>query len=773
MCFPTDKKLLPKVIKKMEGQDCMNGLFLTRMFSTTIWYHYAFLAVSIALFGWGLGGVVLHFFRQTIQGKGFEILAVLLFVLSVFMPLYLLLFVQIPAYPSSITYYFLISIIPFFLAGICLAFLYSKFTESASKLYFADLAGASLACLVAEPFLNVFGAESAVLLLGVIASVSSLFLSIFSKKRKLVAMSLIGLVILPTVLIVNMQTPFLNISNAPTKGLFTTIKGNQNLKIVLTRWNSFSRIDVVEGFTGNVVAAIFIDASASTTVWRWNGTIQDLNRFNDSLEILPYRLVNNPKTLVIGPGGGEDTLYALAGNSSEVTCVELNPIIVEAVQNYGNEVGNIYNGLPNVSVLVDEGRSFVSRSAEKFDVITLRLVDSWAAVAAGGYALAENYLYTKEAVIDYVDHLTDKGLLVMIRWLGEIPRLVSTIVAAYRDMGESADSVGKRMAIVLDEVEPGAVRAFLILKRQPISESEAEIIKNQVDTLGPAYSPYYIPYLHETVEPYHSLFNGSITLEDYYARFNWRVDAVSDDSPYHFNDELGIPKIIGELTTWASLLIIAFVVVPLIASYWKQRRKIEQHKTRGTVVVLFILFFSALGVGYMLLEIALVQKFILFLGYPTRALTVTLFSLLLSSGIGSLVSGRLVRKHQDLTSNILIACVSIIGIAIVYILSLPVLFSFWFPQDSSVRIMLTVTLLFPLGFVMGIPFPSGLRILNMVYGQNISWMWGVNGAASVLGSILAILIGILYGFNYAMTLGAAAYAIALASSLAVAVKTKT
>lgn len=732
----------------------------TRIFSTTIWYHYAFVVISIALFGLALGGLAIHFLKPRIYGKELTLIAALLVILSISMPVYLYAILWIPAFPSSIVLYYLVSLGPFFLAGTCLALIYSKFTESASKLYFADLAGASLSCLAAEPILSAFGAESAILFLAVVASVSGLLISISSKRRRLIVISLIAIMTLSTMFVGNLQYSFMSISNAPTKLMYQVLNKDNSLKIALTRWNSFSRIDVIEGFQGNVLAVIFIDADASTSVYQWDGTDESLQYLRGSMEILPYNLVRNPRTLVIGPGGGKDILFALCGGSSEVVGVELNPLIVEAVRNYGAKTGNIYFNLSNVNVLVDEGRSFISRSNEKFDVVGLTFVDSWAAISAGGYALAENYLYTKEAFVDYLNHLTDKGLMMMVRYEGEIPRLVSTAIEAFNTIGENITDVGKHIAVVTHELEPGQITALFMLKRSPFSVMEAQNLKTQIEALDSSYTPYYIPFVNE-IEPYRSLFNGSITLDQFYGSYPKRVDAVDDDSPYYFNFEHGVPSMLSSLIIAVSLLSFVLIIVPLALDYKKRNRIAESRIVSSDVALLFILFFSSLGIGFMLLETALIQKFILFLGYPTRALSVVLFSLLLSCAVGSFISGHFAHGYEKLIRNILIACPLIIGVAIFYAFSLPVLFSFFLPQSPLVRIMVTVFLVFPLGLFMGIPFPSSLRVLGMKSNQNVSWMWGVNGATSVLGSILATIIGITYGFNLAIALGALAYLISL------------
>jgi len=718
---------------------------ITRIFSTTIWYHYAFVAISVALFGWGFGGLFLHFLRRRLYAKVFRISVIMILLFSISIPLYIWVIFQFPMSPSYLSFYYVASIVPFFLGGICISFLFDHFANIANKIYFADLTGASFACLCLEPALAVFGAESTALMLGVTGSVAGLCLSFVSKKRKLIAISMVGFAITSSIFLSNSSHTFIGISNAPTKKLFQDLKSNPELRIVLTRWNSFSRIDVVEGRWDNL-ATIYIDADATTDILNWDGDIASTQYLKKTMDFIPYNLTNKPKALIIGSGGGRDVIIALVGESSKVVAVELNPIIVEATKSYGARAGNVYDQ-DKVEAIIDEGRSFISRSNEKYDVIMLSLVDSWAAIAAGGYALAENYLYTLEAFHQYLDHLTDDGMLVMIRWLCEVPRLVSTSVVALEARGYSVQEVGKHIAIVLNEADPSKVKSLFILKKTPFNITHAENIEKWVSTIGDYHRVFYLPYIHAEAQ-YSELFNGKISLDQFYASFPNKADPVTDDDPYFFNWEWSIPKALNDLIILTLLAATAIISVPWII------RKRRSH-TNTESVLSFVIYFAFLGFAYMLVEIALLQKFILFLGYPTRSLSVILFSLLLSSGIGSFVSGWISKKN--IVKNVLLACPLIIILVIGYALTLPSLFGMWLQQDAAIRILVSVVLLFPLGFFMGIPFPTGLRILAASSDQNVPWMWGINGAMSVFGSILATTVGIVWGFGYALILGALVY----------------
>jgi len=722
---------------------------ITRIFSVTLWYHYAFIAVSVALFGWGLGGIFLHFCGQQTNDRSLSIAALGSFVLAISIQAYLWIIVRLSLPISYFVFYYILSIIPFFLGGICSVVLFHKFASIANKLYFADLIGASLGSLLVEPVINPLGPESTVLMLGVTASLASLFLSSATQRKKLIALSLIGLTVTSVVFLNSTHQGSASFLDSPTKSMFNALKKMPELKVVYTKWNSFSRVDVVEGWSDapHNLAMIYIDADAGTEIMKWDGNVQNAQFLKSTLDFLPYSIIKAEKTLVIGSGGGRDVVIALVGGSSKVVAVELNPIIVEVVKSYGEKAGNVYNN-EKVEVIVDEGRSFIGRSQAKYDVIVLTMVDSWAAIAAGGYALSENYLYTLEAFDQYMDHLTDDGVLLMIRWYDEIPRLVSSVVKSLMLEGMTTEDAGKHIVVVLDEVWTGygykVRKAVLMVKKANFNLAEVKEIENKVQASS-NYKMFYIPYLFAE-SPYAELFNGTITLKEFYENFPTKVSPVSDNDPYYFAFEKPLPASLRDVIVLFSLFIGGFIFIP-----WMSRKR----STKPKATFSFVIFFSALGVGFMLLEIVILQKFILFLGYPTRALSVILFSLLLSSGIGSFASGSVTRNKT--VRIILFACLLIILLVISYALFLPSLFAVLLPREANIRILVTFLLLFPLGFFMGMPFPTGLRILSTKSSKEVPWMWAINGGFSVFGAVIATAIGIIWGLNYAMLLGALAY----------------
>jgi spermidine synthase len=726
---------------------------ITRIFSVTIWYHYAFVAVSVALFGWGLGGIFLHFRGQQTSDKSISTAATssLIFAFSIQACLLIVVWISLPI--SFFVVYYALSMIPFFIGGFSSALLFRSFSGLASKLYFADLLGASLGCLFVEPFMNYVGPESTGLLLGITATLASLLLSFSAQKRKrIVALSIIGLIVTSSVFLASTSPGNVSFLNSQTKSMYQVLESESQLKVVSTKWNSFSRIDVVERWPNapNTLSFIYIDADAATEVMKWDGNIQDADFLRETADFLPYTIKKPGNTLIIGSGGGRDIAIAMVAGSSQITAVELNPLIVDAVRSYGATTGNVYDN-EKVRVVIDEGRSFISRSKEKYDVIVLTMVDSWAAISAGGYALSENYLYTEEAFHQYIDHLNDDGILLMIRWYDEIPRLVCSVIQAFVSKGSTLEEAGNHIVVTLDAVSPYGYevnKVVMLVKKSEFTSAELKGIEDKMQE-NPNWRLFYDTNF--SADPiYANLFNGTMTVEDFYESFPKKIYPVTDNDPYYFATEIPLPTNLRDLIFWFSVLVAGFIFVP-----WLFRK--QSSKTSGALP--FVLYFSALGMGFMLVEVVFMQKFILFLGYPTRALSVTLFSLLLSSGIGSFASSFVNRRK--IARFILYGCSLIVVLVLIYYIFIPQVFASFLQLEAAERAIISFVFIFPLGFLMGIPFPSGLRMLGEKSGNEVPWMWAINGGFSVFGAIIATAIGIIWGLNYALFIGAISYFAAL------------
>src|ERR687894_2341344 len=625
-------------------------LALTRIFSIVLWYDYAFMAISIAFFGLGIGSFVIHIQKDkfnslkkksTIDSQFTFSSRIIRYALAygISVPVFILLIGYIPSDTSYIYLFYLISSIPFFFAGSAIALIFLTMSEKISKLYFADLIGAALATIILDPIMQSLGAGSALLLTSVVvvgisacsyfflitrvtrdqkedtetsysssrphAEVDGKEVIIKGQKNRLNVLSAItcsGLIIL---LIVNStsSTNIFEIKPGMSKGLYYQLNHPSEYQHLSEEWNSFSRVDVTrridhqqeneniisstssiasseqnnntdgsnndesinnggtsivaadpDNATSHELASIIIDADAATPIYQWDGSQSDVAWIQKYMDYLPYEMVNANNTLVIGSGGGEDILVALSDGVDNVTAVELNPLVVSAVKRFDSQSGNIYNN-NNVELIIDDGRRFISSSSEKYDVIVLKLVDSWAAQLAGGYALSENYLYTVEAFQQYFRHL-DKdsggggGMLVMTRWNFELPRLMPLIVdSLVKETGKSRESVAKHVMVIEDR--PGLYFGrsddnqkyypiLLMIKSTPFLDREVTMVKERAEGNQAEITMLDDNYV---AAPFNKLFNNDSTVYSEY--FSTTVASnptiPTDDSPFYFAREQ-IPK---------------------------------------------------------------------------------------------------------------------------------------------------------------------------------------------------------------------------------------
>ncbi|MGD0644012.1 MAG: hypothetical protein ABSA75_03810 [Candidatus Bathyarchaeia archaeon] len=732
----------------------MLEILITRVYSVIIWYGYAFIAISVAMLGLSFGGIFSHFFVQKKSVLSKITIGTLLFSFSIPTCLYVVL--QLPVSMFVLYAYYAFSLIPFFFCGVCISAVFQNQKKAAYGLYFADMVGASLGCFLVEPLLGPLSAVVAIVLLSVIVSTAGLLFALAAQKRKLIALAFICIALSSFLFVSNEQNSFINIVPNMSKSLFRVLQSDPSLSDVSTDWNSISRVDVVTGYSAPVLANIFIDADAGTAVYDFNGSLNSVDFVKSFIYYTPYNVIKNPtSTLVIGSGGGGDIFSALVGGSASVTAVEVNPLVIQEAKNL-TSVYSYDNGNPpfdDVHEVVEDGRSFISRTNDRYDVIVLTLVDSWAALSSGGYALAENYLYTTQAFQQYYNHLTDTGVLSMTRWISEVPKLATTATEVLESEGVPPSEVGKHISITTWESSPGQEVAVFMIKKTPFTPEEAQTIENTTLALGPNDKLLYVPYVYDQ-GPYTGLFNGTVSLQQFISQSPTQIQPATDDQPFFFSFEKGIPETLQPLIVFAVLATIAVATLPLL-------RKRSKEKTVNSLP--FILYFAALGLGYMLVEITLVQKFTLFLGTPTITLSAILFTLLAATGLGSL-SGNLIKT--DSKKKVLFACACVITLILTYVLTLNSVLSLLLPQDILFRVVVTIFLLFPLGFFMGIPFPTGINYLSSsTYKISIQWMWAINGIMSVLGSVMATVIGLTMGLSFGLMIGIVCYSLALASTV--------
>jgi hypothetical protein len=757
----------------------MTELALTRIFSVTMYYHFAFLAISIALFGLSASAVLVYVGRHRLARwstrqlltagatiHGVATLAALAWLIRIrvglnYSPENLALMLAIYA----------LAALPFFTGGAVISLAFARLTPRINLLYAADLLGASAGCLALIPLLNQLGAPGVVMIAAALSLAAALC---FGSRRRAVAFVSLAVLGVPLAAQLLGLGPFDIVDT----------KGHEGDRVLFSRWNSFSRVAVYDRphgdwslsprFTGRPGDSLFmdIDSAASTPILKGTGRAEDARYLRYELTALAYHLVEDPagfNALVIGPGGGRDLLSALVFGATRVEGVEINPIIVRDVmqRQFREYSGGLYAD-PRVAIHVDDGRSYVRRSQSRYDVIQASLVDTWAATAAGAYTLTENSLYTTEAFGEYLDHLTDRGVLSITRWAFDGLRLVSLAQQACAERGLDAS---RHMAIVRHD----RVATFL-LKKTPFTAHDVGRLETLSHELGFSilYAPGIDPPTH-AAEPIEMTRSGTSVAdyrrlilapdrEAFIAAYPLDIRPTTDDRPFFFHTTrlrdqfevaFGRSMLFGNglsalLTLFgiSAALVVLFIVVPLLiggerpASGWAG----------------WLTYFGALGAGFMLLEVALLQRFVLLLGHPVYSLTVTLFSLLLGTGLGSLIGRRIADSRVLQTTGR--ALLGIVAIAALAPLVLPWLIDVAIAWPLPARIAAAAAILAPLGMLLGMPLPGGMRLLAARRPDIVPWGWGMNGTFSVIGATLAVFIAMNWGFTVTLLAAATVYAAA-------------
>jgi predicted membrane-bound spermidine synthase len=746
----------------------MFELGLTRIFSATMYYHFAFLAISLALFGSGASGVFIYLIQRRLNpsrtGEWLG-LASQLFAITTLVALYVVLTHPVSLEGTIENFGALVIIyaattLPFFFAGCAITLAITRFASDMSRLYLFDLAGAALGCLLLIPVLNLVGAINMVLLVSASAAIASvIFPASMTASRSIMAGSWIIAAVLVALPVYNIVTHRFDVSIS---------KGETETEILFSKWNSFSRI-TVQGALDRDSVYILIDSDAATRISRDAGNRAAHPIQFDEIRSIAYPLNYSANILIIGPGGGDDVMAARAAIMKSITAVEINPIIAHDIMSsepFKSFSGAIYEQ-PDVQLVVDEGRSFIRSSTKKYDIIQATLVDTWAATGAGAFALTENNLYTVEAFKDYVTHLTDDGLLTMTRWYFEPPdqtlRLLSIARATLSELGIPNPA---RHVMLIKGLDPVRAPATFILKKSEFTDDEVQTIETIARRYG--FTLLYTP-LTRPPNVFTKMMEASNPV-DVWAGFETNVAPTYDNNPFFFNtvrlSKLGSLRsasnewfknnvgafLLFSLFAITVVMVVAFIFGPLILF----RR--GDLATGGRAKISYLFYFACLGAGFIIVEVAMIQKFILFLGHPVYALTVVLFSLLIFSAIGSYLSGRLFQQPRVPSMVKLLGLIAVV--IIVYTVALPPIFYGLVQLPHPLRIIIAVMVMAPLAALMGMPMPLAIRLISHTAPELIPWAWGVNGATSVMGSVAALVIAISSGFYQALFVGAAFYLLA-------------
>jgi spermidine synthase len=522
---------------------------------------------------------------------------------------------------------------------------------------------------------------------------------------------------------------------------------------------------------------VFTDGDALSVITRYDGDPRAVRYLDYTTAALPYHLLERPEVLVLGAGGGEQVLLALYHGAARIDAVELNPQFLDlAATTYADFAGRIYNR-PDVTTHLAEGRAFVAGTDRRFDLIQVPLLDSFGAAAAGVHSLHESYTYTVEALRAYLRVLKPGGLLAVTRWLKLPPRdslkLFATAVLALEREGarDPAASLAlirswrtttllvKNGAFTPAEIE--ALRAFAAERSFDLAYYPG-IAADEVNRYNLLDQPYFYEGALALLGPARS---------DYLERYKFAIAPATDDRPYFFDffKWRALPELLALRTQggaamldWGYLILFGTLVqaaalslVLILLPLWVRRRRFGGEAPRVRIAF----YFLALGLAFLFIEIAFIQRFILFLGHPLYAIAVVIAGFLVFAGLGSASAPALARSRPRgrRYGALELGVGALAAIAVLYVVALPPLFGALMPLPDPVKIALSLALSAPLAFFMGMPFPLGLAHVAARSEDLIPWAWGINGCASVLSAILATILASHIGFTAVVALAVALY----------------
>jgi hypothetical protein len=772
----------------------------TRILSVVTWYHLAFFTISMAMFGLTAGAVWVYVRRDRFTEKTVS------FDLSHYSAAFavttaLCLMIQMTL--SPIVRYSVASVwtwaelalclaIPFVFSGIVVSLALTRSPFPIGRVYGVDLVGAAAGCLGVLFLLDHTDAPSAILWVSVIAATGTLFFAgsavgTAPPTRPFLHVLLRHRITIFLVLLVcaifNGLTDY-GFQPLVVKGRF---EGPQNP--IFLEWNSFSRIAVYpmeattpymwgpsprfpsEYFTVEQ-RRLHIDGDAGTVATRFTGNLKDVEFLKFDVTNLAYHLPGRERAAIIGVGGGRDILSAAVFGYRDITAVEINPIFVKLLT---EEPGfaNFTNitQLEGVKLVVDGGRSWFLQTGKTFDVIQMTLIDTWAATGAGAFSFSENGLYTVEAWKVFLKRLSPQGVFSMSRWFTqeepeETARMLSLAVAALLELGMTEPERHIFLATSNNI-------ATLIVSRQPFSPSDLTALNETISLYQ------YKVFVHPSAESSFDMFESIVTaksrdeLEEYTSNQEFDLTPATDDRPFFFNqlpfnkalETLSVAKSFvgheaepggvryGNLIATATLIVLFVVSMVLVLLTIVMPLRGGIRNAGRKLVVGGTLYFLLIGIGFMVVEIGLLQRMSVFLGHPA-SLSVVLFTVILSNGVGSFLSDIFVldRGWKFATWSLMTGG---------YLIALP----YWLPDvllaygsnSLSLRAILCVATIAPAGLLMGFGFPTGMRLVSTIDRTPMPWFWGISGAAGVLASVVAVATSIAFGISTTLIMGAICY----------------
>jgi hypothetical protein len=760
---------------------------LTRLLSVITWYHLAFFAVATAMLGMTAGATRIYLRPDVFRKERVEehaARACLDFALTV--PLSVILLCLLPLGGRRDIMFLLALVLatfacalPFYFSGTALSLLLTKHWLPVGKMYASDLVGASLGCLFVLFGLEVFDAPSLLLVAGAMGGLAAALILRDPGSNRMRRRALIVFAVLALVGLIN-TTPH------GIRPVFVKDQIEIYRNPIYEKWNSFSRVMVYRGEAGPpqlwgpsplmpsgikvLQYHMNIDGMAGTDLRRFRN-LEDIDHLRYDITNIGYYLRPSGKVCVIGVGAGRDIQSAILFGHTDILGIELNPIFINLLRGMFRDGAGIASQ-PGVRLVVDEARSYLTRSNETFSLLQMSLIDTWAATGAGAYSLSENGLYTVEAWKVLLSRLSDDGIFMVSRWhyfrgLGETGRVVSLAVAALFEIG--AKQPANHIVLVTSEKI-----ATLLVRKTPLDDADIAQVQRACRDLG--FRLAILPgqaITNSTLEEIVSA-KSPEDLARITKTYPLNYEPPTDNSPYFFNmlrpnfralislatqnktpggvvgGNLIATATLAALVLALSILAAATIIIPL-----RLHSRIQGNLLASTGPLWAGgLYFSLIGAGFMLLEIALIQRLSVYLGHPIYALGILLFTLIASTGVGSYLSERLPLTRRPWMS---VCSVAVAAIILALNLTLGKALASTVAVSTLKKIFVSIAVIAPVGVILGFFFPTGIRLFRGVSEEHLPWFWGLNGVFGVLCSALAVFISIFFGISTNFYVAACCY----------------
>jgi hypothetical protein len=742
----------------------------SRLLSLLLSYHFVFALVSLAMLGLGLGGVIARFAfaRHLAPRHSLGVLAGANAVAAMAILAGLVVVLRIAdqpwiGEPAGMLIVLGILLVPLVCAGVAFAQLFRSFGAISGRVYGADLAGAAAGCLGVIWALDQFGGVGSLLLVAVLAAAGAVAFAWPGRVSNAgalgataIVLAVLGLVF--AAFLSGRYDPHVPVGANPEKEIHDAIAGPAGGNLEASRWSSFGRTDLVSFAGRRPYKDLYVDGTAGSPMYSFTG---DFSAPGAAVEALvaefpgyfPFLFrpgAEGEQALVIGPGGGRDILLARMAGFGFVRAVEVNPDLVELVRRQGDYNGDIFGPRDDVEVIVDEGRSFVRRDDGRYGLVMLSLPVTHTSRSRDGFALTESFLLTAEAISEYVEALSPGGELVVVTHdEAAILRLVTTAITAMAGHGLSARDVMARTYVLGSFPYP-----VFVLRQDPVTAEQSRAMLAEARRRGYSPASSYFPNIAVpgAVSPVLQALEQGQTTPDEIVRLaaerGTDISSVRDDSPFFHAFEVGPPAAVTLVTAIAAGLVLVILAGAVVGT----RGRPPPAHGRLLYPGLFFLF----GLGFMLIEVSLIQRFMLFLGQPVHVLAVVLFALLFGMSIGSMLSSRIAATRLAPA----LAAAGLTGALTLALLMavLPAVFDATLGLSLPARIAIAGAALMPLGIVLGMPFPLAVRALAQAGDDDrIPWMWAINGVASVLGAGVAMLGAMLYGLSLVLLAAVTCY----------------